>query len=165
MSKKNEATNATQTKDSAENTTVNTLEERKAHDKAVRAKNDKEMKVARKKVAEFMDTQKYTSLPEDVKSAIKRIVGKKRAAATGTDTFASKLVEMFPTVSSRVAELDIFMKTKMGRGEFRKRVRETLKKAEHKDRMWIEFDEGTEEWIYLAKGIKQPKGFAGKAID
>ena len=161
MSKKNEATNATQTKDSAENT----VDERKAHDKAVRAKNDKEMKDARKKVATFMDTEEYTSLPEDVKSAIKRIVGKKRAAATGTDTFASKLIEMFPTVSSRVAELDIFMKTKMGRGEFRKRVRETLKKAEHKDRMWIEFDEGTEEWIYLAKGIKQPKGFAGKAID
>jgi len=154
MSKKDEAKNAEKKE-----------ADRKAHDKAVRAKNDKEMKDARKKVSEFMETQEYTKLPDDVKSAIKRIVGKKRTAAAGTDTFATKLIEMFPTVSSRVAELDIFMQTKMGRGEFRKRVRETLKKSEHKDRMWIEFDEGTEEWIFLAKGIKQPKGFLGKAID
>ena len=76
-----------------------------------------------------------------------------------------KLQKLFPKVSMVVSELDIFMATKMGRGEFRKRVRECLKKSVPADRMWIEFNADKEEWTYLASGVTQPKGFLGKAIE
>lgn len=139
-------------------------EAKTAHEKAVRDKNNKEMKAAKKALVQFQDTPEYAALPKNVQEAVTRVCGKVRAAGM-VDTFASTLTKLFPKLGDSQSELDIFMETKMGRGEFRKRVRETLKKAEPSARQWIEFDAKTEKWTLLAIGTKQPKAFQGKAID
>ena len=146
-------------------TAEKTEADKKAHQKAIRDKNNAEMKAAKKVVTLFQETDEFKALSEDVKAALKRICGKTRAAVASKDSFADTLAAMFAKVGDSVAELDIFLKTKMGRSEFRKRVRESLKKAEKSARQWVEFDEDTESWTLLGTGEKMPKGFKGKAID
>lgn len=140
-------------------------EAKKAHEKAIRDKNNKEMKDAKGILSKFKDTPEFKKLPENVQAALIRVCGKARVAGTQKDSFADQLTGMFPKVGAKVKELDVFLKTKMGRGEFRKRIRESLKKADKSARQWVEFDEDTESWALLGTGEKMPKGFLGKAID
>lgn len=143
---------------------INMTDEQKAHDKAVRAKNTAELKAARAIVQEFTKTKAFTKLPEDVQQAIERVGGKTSTRAA-TPVFRDKLATLFPNVGDAVSELDLFKDTKMGRGEMRKRVRETLKKSAPEGRYWVEFAEATEEWVLLHVGPEQPEGWLGKAID
>ena len=135
-----------------------------AHEKAIRDKNNSEMKAAKAHLSKFQDTSEFSALPADVQKAIKRVCGKVRVTAA-RDSFADTLKTLFVTVGDAVTELDIYLKTKMGRGEFRKRIRESLKKATPEARMWVEFNETTESWELLAVGVDLPKGFRGAPID
>lgn len=135
----------------------------------VKKRNEHEMNDAKKLLRAYLTTEDSAALPEDVKAAIVRIIGKTgggkgRSAASGPSPFVKSLMALFPSIGTSVDELAIFKATKMGRGEFRKRVRETLKSADANSRMWIEFDESAEAWTLLAVGGKQPEGFKGKAI-
>lgn len=136
-----------------------------AHEKAIRDKNNKEMKAAKKIVTTFQDTPEYKKLPKAIQEALKRICGKVRVGGVGgASPIADKVAELFKTVGTPVSELDLFKATKMGRGEMRKRVREALKGSVPAERRWIEFDEDSESWTLLSVGAIQPKGFKGKAI-
>lgn len=144
-------------------------EAKKAHEKAIKDKNQKEMKAAKKIVVAFQDTAEYKALAPEIQAALKRICGKVRVGGigggnTGSDVFVDRLKAMFPKVGTSVDELEIFKATKMGRGEFRKRVRESLKRAEPANRMWVEFNADTEKWTFLARQVDLPEGFKGKAI-
>lgn len=158
MTNTNEAIKTNDVKDSKEVA-------KKAHEKAIRDKNNKEMKEAKSLLTKFQDAPEYSKLPENVQAALKRVCGKARIAGVAKDSFADQLKVMFPKVGVAVKELDIFLKTKMGRGEFRKRIRESLKKAEKANRLWVEFVEETESWVLLGIGEKMAKGFNGAPID
>lgn len=133
--------------------------------KALKLKNQKEMKQAKATVKKFTESDEGKKLPKDVLAAITRICGKTRAAGTAQDSIVGKLRTLFKKVGDKVNELEIFKATKMGRGEIRKKVREALKKSEVADRFWLEFDEKSESWVLLQNGGKQPKGWMGKAIE
>ena len=134
------------------------------HEKKIRDKNNKEMREAKHAVIKFQETKEFKALPEDVQSNIKRICGKTRIASATSNPFREQIKGLFPKLGTKVSELDIFMRTKMGRGEFRKKARELLKKSSSADRMWVEFDEDTESWELLQIGGEAPKKFHGKAI-
>jgi hypothetical protein len=131
-----------------------------------RKQNEQEMNAARKTVKAFMETDEYTALPKNVREAIKRMAGK--AAGAGLvarpSIIKTEILPKLKKVGDSISELDIFMATKMGRGEFRKKVREYLKSTDAADRQWIEFDEKSESWTLIGKGAKQPKAWAGKPI-
>ena len=146
----------------------NKLTEKEQHAMLVRKENEREMVAARATVRKFQDTKDFSALPKDVQDAIVRVCGKTGGGAKGGpkgSPFMDTLKELFPKVKAAVTELDIFMKTKMGRGEFRKRVREALKSAAPAERMWIEFNDEKESWVLLAVGAEMPAGFKGKDIE
>lgn len=132
--------------------------------KALKKKNQAEMKAAKKTLFDYSQTKDFSKLPSDIQAAIKRVSGK-RAAAGSRPSIVGTLKPMFDKVGAAVSELDIFKATKMGRGEIRKKVRETLKKAAPEERFWLEFDADSENWVFLGVGAKQPKGWLGKPID
>ena len=144
-------------------------EAKEAREKLIRDTNNAEMKAAKGKLKAFTDTAPYAKLPKDVQEAITRVIGKAAFGGGGTrasgPTFVDTLIEKFADVGTAISELDIFKETKMGRSEFRKRVREALKKAVPAARRWIEFNEDTESWVLLAVGADQPKAFKGKSIE
>jgi len=130
----------------------------------VRKSNEREMVAAKGLVRKFQATKEFKALPEDLQAAITRICGKSGGGAR-SNPFMDTLAGLFPKVKTSISELDIFKATKMGRGEFRKRVREALKSADKDARLWIEFDETKEAWTLLAIGGDKPAGFLGKDID
>lgn len=164
--KATKATTKATDKTTVEDKAMTEAQAKKQREKEIRDKNNAEMKAAKAVLKSFKETSEYLALPQDVQEAITRVIGK--AAFGGgiarQDTFADKLAEMFPEVGATVSELDIFKEYKMGVSEFRKRVREALKKAQPEDRLWIEHDKDAEEWRLLAKGVAQPEGFLGKPI-
>lgn len=133
--------------------------------KALKLKNQKEMKAAKTSVRTFLATDGAAKLPADIQAAMTRICGKARAGGSVQGSVVATLKGLFKTVGAKVNELDIFKATKMGRGEIRKKVREGLKNSVVADRFWLEFEEKTESWILLQTGGKQPKGWLGKAIE
>jgi len=152
--------------DEAIKTVAETAEDKKADaQKALKLKNQKEMKAAKSTVSKFLASDESKNLSDEMRAAITRICGKQRSGSTGVDSIVGTLKTMFKKVGDKVDELAIFKATKMGRGEIRKKVRETLKKAMPEDRFWLEFDEKSESWVWLATGEKQPKGWLGKSID
>lgn len=132
----------------------------------VRKRNEQEMNAAKKLVKAFQETEEFGALAGNIKAAIKRICGKPSALGnlSRRNPFLETITALFPKPKTTVSELDIFMKTKMGRGEFRKKVRENLASAAVDSRLWVEFVEEKESWILLAKGGDQPKGWLGKEI-
>ncbi len=144
----------------------NKLDESAQRSVLVRKRNEREMNAARKLVKGFVQTDEFGKLPKDLQAAITRICGKTGGGSGGgrKNPFGDKLAGLFPKVKTAVTELDIFMATKMGRGEFRKRVREALKGATVEGRLWIEFNDETESWVLLAIGGDKPAKFAGKDI-
>ncbi len=146
------------------------LTDKEWREKNIKDHNAQEMRTAKSLLKKFSGTPEYSALPADIQAAMIRVIGKVGGGGTGrtgsgSDSFAATLRTMFVKVSDSLDEFDVFKATKMGRGEFRKRVRESLKKAAFEDRQWVEFNETTEEWELLARGKKMPKGFRGKAID
>lgn len=135
-----------------------------AEQKALKLKNQKEMKQAKSTVKLFLATDAAVKLPEDIIAAMTRICGKVSAGSAQGSVIA-KLRGLFPKIGTKVNELEIFKLTKMGRGEIRKKVREALKNSTMAERFWLEFDMPTESWVLLQNGGKQPKGWEGKAIE
>lgn len=141
--------------------------EKEQHEILVRKENEREMVAARATIRKFAQTKEYAALPEDVRNAITRACGKSGGGSGGgrKNPFMDTLRTLFPKAGTTISELDIFKATKMGRGEFRKRVREALKSAAPAERIWVEFNEDKESWVLLSVGADQPKGWLGKAID
>ena len=166
----NKGVEAAMDKKTEETKEMTAAEAKEAREKLIRDTNNAEMKAAKAKLKAFAETPEYGKLPKDVQEAITRCIGKAAFGGGGGGgihtgpTFASETAEMFKEVGTAVHELEIFKKFKMGRSEFRKRVRETLKKSEPASRLWIEFDATKESWVLLAKGVNQPKNWAGKDL-
>ena len=136
------------------------IKERAARQKIRREKDQKkaaEMKIAKAALTDFAKTAVYAKLPDAVKDAITLMTAKAERArgANWMDLFD----ELFPKVGVSIKELDLFIKTKMGRGEFRKKVNYAIKKAEPENRFWVKFDEKAETWTCLVKGENAPKGW------
>lgn len=128
-------------------------------------KNEREVTAAKQAIREFVSGDH--KLPAPVLEAINRIVRPAKIGGGGShaNPFMDAMRNLFPKPKTAVSEIDVFVATKMGRGEMRAKIRQNLKSAKPADRMWIEFNADTESWVLLAKGEKQPKGWAGKAID
>ena len=140
-------------------------QEKAVHEKNIRDTNNASMKAAKQTLLKFKDTKNFEKLPEEIKTALVRVIGKTPGGGgLNRDSFADTLLSIFPKVKTSIAELDIFKLTKMGRSEFRRRIRESLKKALPENRRWVEFDEKTESWTLYATGAEAPKEFKGKAI-
>ena len=133
----------------------------------IRKRNEQEMAAAKNVVKAFLSTKDSAVLPGNVTEAITRMLGKPSALGTGLsrgNPFMDNVRAMFQEIGDAVSELAVFKATKMGRGEFRKKVRENLKSSAPANRYWLEFDDGAESWVLLAIGGDQPDGFKGKAI-
>jgi hypothetical protein len=143
------------------------LSEKEQRQVLLRKGNEREMVAAKGVIKKFQETDAYKALPANVQAAIVRVCGKTGGGGGGArrNPFVETITALFPKVGASVSELDIFKKTKMGRGEFRKRVREALKSAEADARMWIEFNEEKESWTLIGQGANQPKGWLGKPIE
>jgi len=131
-------------------------------------KNEKEVKAAKAIVNSFATSDDAAKLPKEVVYAMLRLAPTKSTRTGGgsvKNPFMDNMRTLFPKKGTAVTEIDVFMATKMGRGEMRAKVRQNLKNGAPESRMWIEFDEAKESWVLLAVGEKQPKGWLGQAID
>ena len=129
-------------------------------------KNEREVKSAKKTVHAYATSDDAKSLPPEVLAGMIRL-SKQATGGSGKGTanpFMDNMRALFPKKGTSVTEIDVFVKTKMGRGEMRAKIRQNLKSASEDSRMWIEFDEKSESWVLLAVGAKQPKGWHGKAL-
>lgn len=123
-----------------------------------RSENAKLSKAAKVELGKFKDTKEFKSLPETVRAAITHLSAVATASAA---PIMSVLTVIFPEIGTKVNELDIFKRTKKGRSEFRRVVRTGLIRAAAAERMWINFDEKTEEWEFVAVGETKPEGYNG----
>ena len=128
--------------------------------KARRVKDQKKavlVKAAKAVLKTFSITAVAKKLPEDVLAAIVLLTSKseRTRGANWLDLFNT----IFPEVGSSITELDLFLKTKMGRGEFRRKVQYAIKKTEPENRFWVSFDEKAETWTLKGKGADAPEGF------
>ena len=149
----------------SDSTTEVKLTDKEIAQKALKLKNQKEMKDAKIAVRTFLATDGAMKLPKDIQAAMTRICGKARTGGSVQGSVVNTLRGLFAKVGDKVNELEIFKATKMGRGEIRKKVREGLKNSPVADRFWLEFEDKTESWVLLQNGGKQPKGWQGKAIE
>jgi len=119
-------------------------------------------------LAGFVEQDAFDALPTEIQDAIK-VLAVKRTGGGGNlnvrNVFMDTLKSFLSEVGDQVDELDLFKELKMGRGEIRAKIRENLKKADPKDRLWVELDEDAEAWVLIGTGKKQPKGWNGAAID
>ena len=134
-------------------------------------KNEQEVKAAKKVVNAYASSDDAKSLPPEVVAGMIRLSktsgGSGRKAGGSANPFMDNMRKLFPKVGTAVSEIDVFVATKMGRGEMRAKVRQnltTMMKSAPDTCMWIEFNADTEEWVLLSIGAKQPKGWQGKAI-
>ncbi len=132
-------------------------------------KNEQEVKAAKTILNTFATSEDAKAIPKDVVASMLRLAPTKATRAAGSgggkNPFMDNMRELFPKKGTSVSEIDVFVATKMGRGEMRAKVRQNLKSSDVKSRMWIEFDAEAECWVLLAVGEKQPKGWLGQAID
>ena len=131
-------------------------------------KNERQVKAAKTIVNTFASSDDAKALPPEVVEAMLRLAPTKSTRTGGGGTknpFMDNMRALFPKKGTTVSEIDVFVATKMGRGEMRAKVRTNLKSAEPASRMWIEFLPELEEWTLLAVGAKQPKGWKGQAIE
>ena len=131
-------------------------------------KNERQVIAAKKVVNTFASSDDAKSLPPEVVTAMLRLAPTRQARTGGggsKNPFMDNMRALFPKKGTSVSEIDVFVATKMGRGEMRAKVRTNLKSASPEARMWIEFLPELEEWTLLAVGAKQPKGWKGQDID
>lgn len=127
---------------------------------ARRAKDQKKatlVKAAKATLKTFLTTAVCDALPEDVKSALTLITS--RSERTRGANWLDLFNTIFPEVGSSITELDLFLKTKMGRGEFRRKVQYAIKKTEPENRFWVSFCDEKETWTLKGKGADAPEGF------
>jgi len=117
----------------------------------------KSLQNAKNELARFRDegSAAYETLPDSVKQAIDR-VAKKAATTSPKKSVLGFLVDLFPTVGTKVDEFDLWKKTKMGRAEMLKKIKYANKKADADQVMNIEFTEdengdGTYELISVGE--------------
>ena len=127
--------------------------------KAVKDARKAALKAAKGTLTNFSQTKEYDKLPEDVRSAITRLM-KTTKGGGGKGSLVAQLKALFPKVGAALSELDLFKATKMGRREFQKKVTTVLKKAEPENRMWVKLNEEAETWTLMQiGGQKAPKGW------
>lgn len=132
-------------------------EEAEAKAKTKEAEEKKEsLRAAKETLQKFSVSALFGSLTDDVQAAILRVAPFKETRRKRTSTL---LKSLFPEVGHVIEELDLFKETKMGRSEMKKKVRDGLAKAELADRLWISFNEDTEEWTLLAIGGTAPADY------
>jgi hypothetical protein len=129
-----------------------------ADKKARRAESKKVLKAAKATLHDYMATADFKKLPKEVQDAINRLAAKRKSGGVRKN-WMDLFTGLFPKIGASIHELDLFKQTKMGRGEFRKKVRHALKKAEPEQRMWITFNEKAETWTLLGTGKDTPDGF------
>jgi len=131
-------------------------------------KNEQEVKAAKVTLNAFATSDAASKLDALVVAAMLRLAPAKATRSGGggqKNPFMDNMRTLFPKKGTAVTEIDVFMATKMGRGEMRAKVRQNLKNGAVAERMWIEFDEAKESWVLLSIGEAQPKGWLGQAID
>ena len=109
----------------------------------------REMTKAKNDLYDFTQSALFASLPDDVKSAIDKVAQKKGAPrdGNGRQTIADFFKSLFPSIGSRLDEFELFKKTKMGRGEMKKKIHYNIKNAAPEDVYWIRLDQDQEAWI------------------
>ena len=131
-------------------------------------KNEQEVKSAKAILHTFATSDAVAKLPKEVVASMLRLSkapSVSRAGKGGSkNPFMDAIRGLFTKKGVVVSEIDVFVATKMGRGEMRAKVRQNLKSAVPAERMWIEFNADTESWKLLSIGEAQPKGWAGKEI-
>lgn len=146
-------------KDATPELTPAEIEKAEKH-KARRAKD--QVKAAKVKEAKavlktFALTAVCIALPEDIKAAITLLTS--RSERTRGTNWLDLFNDIFPKVGDSITELDLFLKTKMGRGEFRRKVVYAIKKTDPENRFWVAFNEKDETWTLMGKGANAPNGF------
>jgi len=132
----------------------------------IKKKNEHEVKAAKATLYAFATSD--ADMPEDVKAAILRIANpptKKSSGNGHANPFMENMRKLFPEVGTAVSEIDVFVATKMGRGEMKAKVRQNLKSAAPEARMWIMFNSKTDEWYLDSIGKAHPASWEGKRID
>jgi len=102
----------------------------------------KSLAEAKTTLAKFRDegSAAYETLPDEVKNAIDR-VAKKAATTSPKKSVLGFLVDLFPSVGTKVDEFDLWKQTKMGRAEMLKKIKYANKKADPEQVMNIAFTE------------------------
>lgn len=130
---------------------------------------ERRMRDARKVLAKADARGEFASCSKLVQEAIKNLTAV--AERTGNpnlgarNVFMENINKLFKNVNDRVSELDMFVATKMGRGEIRAKVRENLINAQPENRVWLQLDDKAGEWVLIGTGAKQPAEWASKPID
>lgn len=132
------------------------LDKQKVRREKDRAKAVK-TKAAKAALRLFLTTAVCEKLPEGIADAIKLLTSK--AERTRGANWLELFNDIFPEVGASISELDLFLKTKMGRGEFRRKVQYAMKKTEPENRFWVSFDEAKETWTLEGTGADAPEGF------
>jgi len=134
-----------------------TPEQAQKEKKAAEAKAMREsLNKAKTTLFNFISTDSFKDLTEDVQEAIKRLA-KKAATKVGKNTMAGFLSGLFPEVGTEVDEFELFKAERIGRAEMRKKVHYALKKAAPAEKMWIKFYEDKEAWVLDAVGPDAPE--------
>ena len=137
-------------------TTVKTDEDatRERH-KANRAKKAEAIKKAKTLVYAFCYEEEFKDLPDELQNALLTLSKPTSRSGRTSDLFD----ELFPEVGTSIDELELFKKTKMGRSEFKRKVKDAILRAEAIERKWISFDDTTEEWTLVGVGAEPPEDY------
>ena len=130
-----------------------------------KAKAKKEAKTAKKEarkkaydvIKELVDKQADPKFKEALTTIRPSLYGVQIVREGGR---ATKVIEMI-TEKGQVDEGLLFKEFKVGRVECAGFIRKALKKADKKDRVWINFDEKTGIYKVVGKGEKPPKQYVG----
>lgn len=120
---------------------------------------------AKKFIRSHANPEAFTEeLFSQVVAAALMIIGPGKAPrekkARGGGGILDKLRALFEA-NAVVDEIELFRATRMGRSEARKRFRQLIRDAAPEARMWIAFDEQTEEWKLEGTGEQAPAGWTG----
>jgi hypothetical protein len=130
---------------------------------------ERRMRDARKVLANADARGEFASCSQLVQEAIKNLTAV--AERTGNpnlgarNVFMENINKLFKKVNDRVSELDMFVATKMGRGEIRAKVRENLINAKPENRVWLQLDDKAGDWVLIGTGAKQPAEWSSKPIE
>lgn len=131
----------------------------------------KEYQEASKKAKAFLSEVllgKYPDivLPNEVVEAIRVLVPIRSAKSGGTprgskQQLLDKLLVMFQEHENKLTLMEIFREFKMGEGEMRIRMRNSLNDRKPEERMWISYDPDSEVYTLEAVGVNPPAGWTG----
>jgi hypothetical protein len=127
---------------------------------AKKAAKKEARKAARSLVLKYLTE---TTMPEDVRSAIKSFVGSgksglKRSVSTINVALREALMNAGDT---GLSEMDIFKMFKIGRPEMVTKIRILVLCKNPDDRVWTVFDDATETYKVVGLGKNPPEGWDG----